>query len=190
MSLPVYSIAALFVVLVAYLVFRLVRYDYLRFGRLRILTTVLQVVVFALHAVLLNYGLPPDWPETDCPLLAAAVGYVIGILGVVIVVAALRVFDSSRHWLGLQSNELKRAGIYRWSRNPQLVGYGLFLVMFLFLWMSWEMVIAFLVYAVIAHIMVLTEEEHLYAVFGEGYRDYCNCTPRYIGLSRRGVGSA
>ena len=32
------------------------------------------------------------------------------------------------------------------------------------------------------HMMVLTEEEHLYAIFGEAYERYCKQVPRYTGV--------
>ena len=40
-------------------------------------------------------------------------------------------------------------------------------------------------YGFLAHTMVLTEEEHLRAVYGEEYARYCARVPRYLGLRRR-----
>ncbi len=36
--------------------------------------------------------------------------------------------------------------------------------------------------AVLSHLMILTEEEHLRHVFGEVYERYCERVPRYIPL--------
>jgi protein-S-isoprenylcysteine O-methyltransferase Ste14 len=41
------------------------------------------------------------------------------------------------------------------------------------------------IYGLIAHVMVLTEERHLRRTFGEDYEDYCQRTPRYVGMPRR-----
>jgi len=38
---------------------------------------------------------------------------------------------------------------------------------------------------VLAHLMILSEEEHLRDVFGEEYERYCERVPRYLGLRRR-----
>ena len=43
--------------------------------------------------------------------------------------------------------------------------------------------------AVTLHLMIVTEEEHLSAVFGEEYLGYCERVPRYLGWGRWGAGS-
>ena len=42
-----------------------------------------------------------------------------------------------------------------------------------------------LLLAIILHVMIVTEEEHLRAVFGEDYRRYCERVPRYLGRRAR-----
>jgi protein-S-isoprenylcysteine O-methyltransferase Ste14 len=177
---------AALVLVAAYLIFRHVRRDYLQHGRLTPLGAVLQAIVFGLHAwlvymIYLNSG----WPEVHCSTLCLVLGIIIGILGLGILGAGVGVFASFLRMLGREVNVLKRSGIYRRTRNPQLVGYGVFLLAFLLLWYSWHMIVAILVYAAITHMMVLTEEEHLRRVFGEEYARYCERVPRYIGLPRR-----
>ena len=100
--------------------------------------------------------------------------------------AGLGVFASLRRFLGFRSDELKQSGIYRWTRNPQLVGYGLFLLAFTLAWPSWYTLIATLAYLPIAHMMVRTEEAHLRRAFGQAYERYCQEVPRYLGLPKRG----
>jgi protein-S-isoprenylcysteine O-methyltransferase Ste14 len=36
------------------------------------------------------------------------------------------------------------------------------------------------IYSIIAHWMVVTEEEHLSQIFGEEYTTYCTSVPRYV----------
>lgn len=47
------------------------------------------------------------------------------------------------------------------------------------------MMMSLLLYVVLIHLMVLTEEEHLLARHGNEYLQYCEQVPRYIGLPRR-----
>ena len=85
-----------------------------------------------------------------------------------------------RRAFGLEVEGIIRIGPYRFTRNPQMLG-------------GWLMVLGVLVYlpsvynlgwvliwAVIGHWMVTTEETHLRRVFGEEYEQYCKETPRYF----------
>jgi protein-S-isoprenylcysteine O-methyltransferase Ste14 len=53
------------------------------------------------------------------------------------------------------------------------------------LWPSWYALGWVALGAVIAHMMVLTEEEHLRRTLGESYLAYCQNVPRYVGLTKR-----
>jgi protein-S-isoprenylcysteine O-methyltransferase Ste14 len=55
-----------------------------------------------------------------------------------------------------------------------VIGYAL-------LWPTWHSLGWVLLYALIAHVMVITEEEHLRGVHGEAYLRYCQRVPRYFG---------
>jgi protein-S-isoprenylcysteine O-methyltransferase Ste14 len=52
-------------------------------------------------------------------------------------------------------------------------------------WPSWYAAGWVLMYAVISHWMVITEEEHLQAIFGEEYAAYQKAVPRYIVPTRQ-----
>jgi len=174
---------ALIVLVVALAIFRVIRRDYARHGKLTFWTALLQPVVFALHAALVNLGLTNTyWPRLPSSGIHDVVGLGIGVVGLGILFAALGVFGSIGRVLGQRADVLKQLGIYRWSRNPQIVGYGLFLLAFVVLWPSWQMVVSLLVYMGIAHRMVLVEEEHLRRLHGEEYNKYCERRARYIGL--------
>jgi protein-S-isoprenylcysteine O-methyltransferase Ste14 len=87
--------------------------------------------------------------------------------------------------IGDHPGQLHRAGPYRWSRNPQLLFYGILLLGYVILYPSWQALAWIVLYGGIAHIMVLTEEEHLGAQFKDEYQNYCRQVPRYIGLGNR-----
>jgi protein-S-isoprenylcysteine O-methyltransferase Ste14 len=86
---------------------------------------------------------------------------------------------------GLDSQVLERSGLYRVTRNPQIVGSGLAMVGCAMYWPSWHTVGWVVLYLVICHLMVLTEEEHLRSVFGEPYLSYSESVPRYLRLLRQ-----
>ena len=76
---------------------------------------------------------------------------------------------------------LKQSGMYGLSRNPQTVAFLLAMVGYLVLWPSWYGLGSVAIVAVMSHTMVVTEEEHLRASFGEEYVRYCRGVPRYLG---------
>ena len=117
--------------------------------------------------------------------LALGGGVVLMGVGAVLCVGAAYAFRSPRRLNFLEHTRLVTEGIYRWSRNPQLVGWTLVLVglgllrgsaMVLFLaglvWVSYRL-----------HLP--TEEEHLRRVFGDDYEAYQRRTHRYFGPPRQ-----
>ena len=181
----VYVSWAIFVLLAAFFILRRVRRDYRHFRQLRPFTAFLQVLMFFIHGVLvgLSYGLSFKWPPFSQSLASIAVGAVFAAVGVTILASALQVFGPIKRMLGLKKDELKWSGVYGWTRNPQIVGYGLMLLSIPLLWPSWYAWVSVALYCPIAHGMVTIEEEHLNNLFGEDYQQYCTRTPRYLGLA-------
>ncbi|WP_428408646.1 methyltransferase family protein [Hyphococcus sp.] len=90
--------------------------------------------------------------------------------------------DFSRVY-GLKEDELIERGVYRWSRNPQYVGYALFLGGVSLIAMSiWSFSLALLFVLFIHCYIVSVEEPHLRVSFGKAYGAYVKRTARYIGL--------
>jgi protein-S-isoprenylcysteine O-methyltransferase Ste14 len=92
---------------------------------------------------------------------------------------------SWRDTIGRSVAALRQSGIYRFTRNPQLVAYFVFLSGYVLLWPSLLGLAWLGLYGFIAHVMVLTEEPHLRRVFGAEYETYRRRTPRYIGWPKR-----
>jgi protein-S-isoprenylcysteine O-methyltransferase Ste14 len=104
----------------------------------------------------------------------------IGIgLGLAVVAGSLAWVGLGRS-LGQSGRGLEVRGPYRFSRNPQIVGECPLILGYVLLWPSWYAFGWAFLYAALAHMMVLSEEEHLMALFGATYRNYCRVTPRYI----------
>jgi len=183
MEIASYLILSSLMILFSYLVFRVaVRRDYERKGRLSAFSTLLECLVFFLHANFSYTFLPARWPAFP-PLpdneFHKAVG--LGILAIGIVITLWSMISLGlRRALGQQTGSLYRSGFYQYSRNPQIVAYGLAVIGFALLWPSIYGLGWILIYSALAHMMVRTEEEHLRRVFGSKYENYCQEVPRYL----------
>ncbi|MCO8265147.1 isoprenylcysteine carboxylmethyltransferase family protein [Haloferax sp. AB510] len=78
--------------------------------------------------------------------------------------------------------ELRTDGLYRYSRNPQYVGYILATVGYVFITGSPFVVLLCCLYLAWWLSFPLAEEPWLHAQFGEDYTQYMGRVPRFIGL--------
>lgn len=164
----------------SFFVFRvLVRNDYASKGRLSIFTCLLEFLVFLLHGIWMSMDLPTEWPIVSVSLGAAAAGLFFTLLGTAGVVLSIIILGLRRS-TGLQVDNLQVRGMYRFSRNPQLLYYGVLLIGFVLLWPSWTGWAGLILYAAAAHLMVLTEEGHLLAAHSDNYTRYCSQVSRYF----------
>jgi protein-S-isoprenylcysteine O-methyltransferase Ste14 len=181
-----YWISIPIVILIGLLIFRVfVRRDYLRKGSLSVFSTFLEFLIFGLHANLPYLYLETPWPQFP-PLPASTflrvTGFTLLIVGL-LAVLGIMAYLGFKTTVGDQPQQLRQTGPYAWSRNPQLITYSVVMLGFAILYPSWQAAAWMALYAVIAHIMVLTEEEHLEKVFGAEYQKYCHQVPRYFGLA-------
>lgn len=183
MFLFLYIGFALFYLICAYFILERVRKDYAAQGTLRKSTSNLEVVMFFLHGCLIgiSYEQIDAWPPASPFSGVVILGVALALIGMANLLTALRVFGPFWRMLGLNVEGLKQSGIYRRTRNPQLIGYWLMVLAIPIVWPSWYALLSVILYWPAAHRMVLVEEEHLEAQFGEEYREYCRQTPRYIG---------
>ena len=153
------------------------RWEYRRFGKLTLLGVLLLCAMIFVPNLILHYATTYSMPSTWLDY----VGVLIGAVGLGLLSVAVFAFRSMTKMLCLDVGELTEFGPYRWSRNPQLVGWFLFLLGFaLNDWSLWSLAALFVV-VIYIHLMVLIEEEHLRRVFGSRYGEYCRRTPRYFG---------
>jgi protein-S-isoprenylcysteine O-methyltransferase Ste14 len=180
MLLAVYLISALLLLIAAFVIFRIfVRRDYRRKGRLTPFSSFLEVLIFALHGTFTYVYIPSDWPALHISPILNAIGLISMGVGLAIVITAMVGLGLCRS-LGQEVNALKQPGLYRATRNPQIVGYALVVIGYAALWPSWFALGWVALYAAIAHTMVLTEEEHLRNSHGQEYVQYCEQVPRYL----------
>lgn len=79
-----------------------------------------------------------------------------------------------------ESFHLHTAGVFRWSRNPGLVGMYLFVTG---LWLaapSATLAVGIVVYVLYMDFKIRMEEDFLQHKFGQPYLDYCARTGRYL----------
>lgn len=156
------------------------RWAYRKRGKLTLWGLLLLCLMLFVPNLLLEYATVYQWPRT----LLDFVGVLIGLAGLVLCLVSVIGFRSVPKTFCMDTGELTTAGLYRWSRNPQYVGWLLFLMGFaLNDWSMWCLA-ALVVVAVSLHLLVLIEEEHLLRVFGERYTAFCQQVPRYAGWVR------
>ena len=152
------------------------RYEYRKRGRLTWLGLLLLCLMLLVPNLLLEYATVYRRPSTPI----AYAGALLAIFGLLLCLVSIGRFRSLAKVLCLDAGSLTTAGPYRWSRNPQYVGWLLFLLGFsLTDWSLWCLA-ALLVVAASLHLLVLVEEEHLRRVFGEEYIRFCRNAPRYL----------
>jgi len=171
LTLPVTAVALLYA-----------RWEYRRRGRLGWLSLGLVCLMIFVPNLLLEYATSYQLPRT--PL--ALGGVAIGLLGLAICLPSVWTFRSAPKVLCLDAGELSTSGLYHRSRNPQYVGWYLFLVGFALTDWSWWCLGALTASAVGLHLLVLVEEEHLQRVFGGAYAEFRRRVPRYFGRPSQG----
>lgn len=164
----------------AWFIFRYIHHEYLTREQLTPRGTFLEILIFALHGMgmavpFVNGNMPPLTNQRA--FLAAAI--ILAVLGLCITAASM----GGLGWLRTSGRTvgLKQDGLYRYSRNPQMVGYGLVIFSVPLFYASWWLLAWALLYLPIANWMVNVEEEHLLRMAGDDFKDYCQRVPRYIG---------
>ena len=153
------------------------RSEYRRRGKLTFFGVFLLCAMLFIPNLALDYAMSYEWPKTALDY----VGVVVGVAGILLCVASITHFRSISKVFCVAPGELTVSGPYRWSRNPQYVGYFLFLLGFALNDWSMSCLAALLVVAISLHLLVLIEEEHLRRTFGEQYAVFYKQIPRYIG---------
>jgi protein-S-isoprenylcysteine O-methyltransferase Ste14 len=153
------------------------RRDYRKYRR----TTWLGV--FAIFAVFsipnLVVGLYVPWigfPATGLQMI----GFVLILAGILICFFPIIRFGSVKKVVGMLPGGLDVSGLYGYSRNPQYVGYGLFLLGWSLFGSSPRTFAGVALYWIVVHLTILIEEEHLAGIYGDAYQEYKRKTPRYL----------
>ena len=165
-----------------------VRRDYMSKGRLSLLSSALELLVFILIMCYpFLYNSPGwDWFWSESAPVGSEAWYVcmVVIAAGFILAFGTMIWFGIRRAFGLQVSQLVQSGPYRFSRNPQVLGGYLLILGSSLLWQSWYNLAWIGLYAAAAHMMVVTEEEHLAKAYGEEFASYCQRTSRYLGYRK------
>jgi protein-S-isoprenylcysteine O-methyltransferase Ste14 len=71
-------------------------------------------------------------------------------------------------------------GLYKFSRNPQWVGFAIVMIGFSLMVGSWTVLGLLMVRVMMNHFRILGEEKALEDQYGDSYLDYRNSVPRYL----------
>lgn len=185
MKLATYLFSSFFLLFFAYYIFRqVIRSDYRERGRLSFFSSILQLLVFCGFFFFPYLYNPPEWAcfwkwRSDEINFGQWVGFVVICLGFLVAFGTMTWFGIGKAF-GLIVSGLTKQGPYKISRNPQVLGGYLLVVGTAIQWLSQYSLGWVMMYAIIGHWMILTEEEHLSRIYGEEYEQYCSKVPRYL----------
>lgn len=166
-----------------YLIWK-VQADYASRQKLAQSTAAAVWIWYGLHAALTIYATWLSvWPLAFSRLLAAVAGSLLSVAGLVVAAAGILEFRSLQRMSGRATDEPVISGIYRWSRNPQNVGWFLVLLGIAITGRSAGAILLAALLALTLHFyIVYVEEPYLEQIFGAAYRRYRATTSRYLGI--------
>lgn len=113
-------------------------------------------------------------------------GVVLFGVGTFLMLAGMMKFRSIKRVFGLEISQLVTTGVYRWTRNPQYLGWFLILLGISFIGSSGIAFLFTMIGIILFHYYITQiEEPYLELVFGDKYRLYKLTVPRYVGLRSR-----
>lgn len=109
-------------------------------------------------------------------------GILAGVLAVVVFgMATVTMKSSWRVGIPEEKTALVTSGIYAWSRNPAFVGFDLLYLAMCLMFFNVPLLVVSVWAAVMLHLQILQEEEHLEKMLGAEYEEYRKHTLRYLG---------
>jgi protein-S-isoprenylcysteine O-methyltransferase Ste14 len=162
----------------------MVRHDFLRTGRLSSFTNgVLWISYTGYVGVILYTARNGHWVLPNTIVGTTPAGIVLILTGAVITAMGIRGAGVLYDVLGRTADVLIRAGVYRWSRNPQFVGWVLSLIGLGVVTRSSLALLQVGLFAAMLHgYVVYVKEPYMRQTCGNRFTSYRDETPRYIGL--------
>jgi len=147
----------------------------------------LWLAMWAFHHVpLMLSSLYGVWSLPIDKTFALTGGVILFGIGALILPIGMIEFRSLRRSCGQDTSGLVTTGIYRWSRNPQFVGWFSMLAGISLAGRSGFAFALTGVFVIVIHVYtVLLEEPYLEGLYGEEYRTYMSRAPRWIGIPKK-----
>lgn len=153
-----------------------------RHGSLRPATAVAMWAAYAAHTFLVARALRGRAARLALPARPAkATGTALAAAGLTTCLAGMGRFAGASELTGTRNQALTTTGIYRYSRNPQYVGYVTVLAGAALARRSGTAVAWTVLMATAYAIWVPVEEHHLRKLYGQAYVDYHSRTNRWWG---------
>jgi protein-S-isoprenylcysteine O-methyltransferase Ste14 len=154
-------------------------------GFLRPTTVTAMYLTYGIHAGTSLAALRHQWLPLPLPERAATVaGGAVAAAGTGLCLLGMRRFPGPGQVSGTQNGPLVTGGIYRYSRNPQYLGYVLALTGLATARRSGAALALAGATAAIYAVWVPVEEEHLRSTIGDAYEQYLHKTRRWLGPGR------
>jgi len=182
---PAYCTLFVLLALGGYIVFhRHTPRSYRQYGQLTHLTQLLSCIVWGAFYAFPSIYSPYNWAWSWSTQVSipgsvkwlSGLLIITGITGTVFSFFQLGIFKS----IGDAPVRLTTTGIYRLTRNPQIVAGSFIVLGYTLLRPSLYATGWMILYAFISHLMVSSEENYLKKNFKEEYKQYCAKTRRYI----------
>lgn len=110
------------------------------------------------------------------------IGILVGVIAVIFFASAtITMKNSWRVGIPEEKTSLITNGIYKWSRNPAFVGFDLLYASICLMFFNIPLLLVSIWAAVMLHLQILQEEEHMQKMFGKEYEEYKKHTLRYFG---------
>ena len=137
----------------------------------KILSSLLVIVMFGsfFYSVFLPLKIGTIW---------FYVGLIVYFVGLILIAIAMLNFAST------PMDKPVTKGIYRYSRNPMLIGWFLFYSGIAIITISWVYLLIIMVFIFITVYLSPFEEAITLECYGKLYKDYMEKTPRWIGFPK------
>ncbi len=110
------------------------------------------------------------------------IGILVGVIAVIFFASAtITMKNSWRVGIPEEKTSLITNGIYKWSRNPAFVGFDLLYASICLMFFNIPLLLVSIWAAVMLHLQIIQEEEHMQKMFGKEYEEYKKHTLRYFG---------
>lgn len=151
-------------------------------GRLSLPTVAWMYSTYAAHAGTTTAALTRNEAprRRAASRLARGLGYGLASAGAFLSIAGMSRFAGPAHISGMNDEQLAATGVYRWSRNPQYVGYVAFLTGLAAARLSLPAAALAAAAAGAFAWWVPAEERHLEQAYGESYWQYTKQVPRWL----------
>ncbi|MFX0024023.1 MAG: methyltransferase family protein [Candidatus Hermodarchaeota archaeon] len=156
-----------------------------------------SVIAFLYHELFVGFACYTAWmniwpiiklnQHLYIHIIFAIIGFFPSISGFLIYAFYCFRMKSFKRAIGRNPDAIVTDGIYSLSRNPGSLGRIIGLIGIGIMGRSYFTLLIGIIWIVINHFYILTEEKHLENTFGDAYLEYYSSTPRYCKVIRKTV---